>query len=220
MHVPGISRPALLLVGVIATLLFATAALTAVAWATHHTSTHTRTLPAGTRLNVTSAGSDVKVVAGDAHEVRLITKERRSALGTPHVHVRYVDGRLDLDSGCSGADLFGGACSASFVLEIPRAMPVDVSAGSGDVHVDSPSHDIEVATSSGDVHVHASDPALVRVRATSGDVHLEVPDWTYSVRTRVTSGDRDVAVREDAQSHRRLAVSATSGDVNVEPDGS
>jgi hypothetical protein len=219
MDAPGIKRPALVLLVAVAALLFAAGALTAVSWATSHSSTHTRVLPAGTPLQVTSAGSDVKVVAGDGRQIRLISKERRSALGTPHVHVRYAGGRLHLDSGCSGADLFGGACSASFVLEVPPAMAVHLSTAAGDVHVDSPARDIEVTTSSGDVHVRATDPGLVRVRVSSGDVHVDVPDRAYAVQTRVTSGDRHVDVHEDPQSRRTLVVDATSGDVHIAPDG-
>ena len=155
----------------------------------------------------------------DGPKLRLITEERRSIFGTPHAHVGYADGRLRLDSDCGGAEVFANECSASFVLEVPRAMAVHVAASSGDVHVDSPARDIDVATSSGDVHVHETDPALVRVRARSGDVHVDVPDRTYAVRARVTSGDKHVDVREDASAPRKLDVGATSGDVHIASDG-
>ncbi|HEY7618495.1 MAG TPA: DUF4097 family beta strand repeat-containing protein [Solirubrobacteraceae bacterium] len=237
MAVTGIARPVLVVLIVVAGLLFAIGATWAVAFATHHSETHTRTLPAGASIEIDSDHGDVRVVGGDRADVKLTTKERRSVFGRPHVRVSYADGRLRLHTSCSGAELFANECAASYVVEVPRAMAVRVAASaadvhaedvrgrltvhvsSGDVHVDAPSPDIVATASSGDIHVHASDATLVRAEASSGDIHVSVPDRTYAVQTHATSGDQSVHVHDDPDAPRKLVVSTTSGDLHVESDG-
>jgi Putative adhesin len=237
MDVPGIPRAVLGAMIAVALLVFAGGAAWALSWVTHHTDTHTRILPAGSAIDVASRNSDVEVVGTDRSDVRLVSKERRSVFGRPHVHVGYTDGRLRLDNNCSGVHLFGDDCMARFVLEVPHGMAVrlvassadvhaiDVSGrlsvhvSSGDVHVDAPSPDIVAETSSGDIHVRASDATNVKAEATSGDVHVSVPDRTYAVLTRSDSGDRHLDVREDPRSPRHLDAETTSGDVHVDRDG-
>jgi DUF4097 and DUF4098 domain-containing protein YvlB len=237
MHVPGISRPVVVVLIVVAVLLFATGAAWALAFATHHTDTDTEVLPADASIEIDSDHGDVRVVGSDRADVLLTTKERRSIFGTPHVSVRFADGRLRLHTSCSGAQLFGNECTASYVVEVPRAMavrvvassadvhaedvrgPLAVHLSSGDVHVDAPSPDIVATASSGDIHVRASDATRVRAQATSGDVHVSVPERSYAVQTRAIGGDQHVDVNDDPDSPRELVVSTTSGDVHLEPDG-
>jgi DUF4097 and DUF4098 domain-containing protein YvlB len=88
---------------------------------------------------------------------------------------------------------------------------------SGDVHVEAASTDIDAQTTSGDVDVLARDAVRVRAQTTSGDVHVRVPDRTYAVEARASSGDEDVDVRVDDAAPRRIDASTTSGDVHVEP---
>jgi hypothetical protein len=236
MQVKGISRGVLIALIAVAVLVFAGGAAWALSWATHHTDTSTRVLPAGSAIDVSSRNSDVEVVGSDRSDVRLVSKARRTVFGRPHLHVGYADGRLRLDADCSGAQLFDD-CSAKFRLEVPRAMAVrlvasaadvratDVSGrlrvyvSSGDVHVDAPSPDIVARSSSGDIHVRATDAEDVTAVATSGDVHVIVPDLPYAVHTRSTSGDRHLDVREDPRSSRHIDAETTSGDVHVERDG-
>src|SRR5512132_3795170 len=96
MHVPGISRPVVVVLIVVAVLLFATGAAWALAFATHHTDTDTEVLPADASIEIDSDHGDVRVVGSDRADVLLTTKERRSIFGTPHVSVRFADGRLRL----------------------------------------------------------------------------------------------------------------------------
>ena len=78
---------------------------------------------------------------------------------------------------------------------------------------------LEIEATSGDVDVRARNATLVRAVTTSGDVHVSVPDRTYAVQTRATSGDEHVEVHVDPRSPRRLVASTTSGDVHVSADG-
>ncbi len=237
MHVPGISRAALIAMILFALVLLATGAAWVLSWATHHSDTDTQVLPADASIEIESDHGDVRVVGSDRADVLLTAKERRSIFGTPHVSIRFADGRLRLHTSCSGAQLFGNECTASYVVEVPRAMavrvvassadvhaenvrgPLAVHLSSGDVHVDAPSPDIVATASSGDIHVRASDATRVRAQATSGDVHVSVPDRSYAVQARAIGGDQHVDVDDDPDSPRRLVASTTSGDVHVEPDG-
>jgi putative adhesin len=236
MEVKGISRGALIALIVVALLILATGIVWVLAWVTHHTDKHTRTLPAGSAIDVQVRAGDVEIVGSERSDVRLTTKARRSMFGTPHMRVQYEDGRLRLDSHCSGADLVGSGCAVSYVLEVPRGMAVRLAASSGDVHavdiggplrvsvtsgdvdVIAPSGDIEARTSSGDIHIRAIDAQDVKAVATSGDVHVIVPDRTYALFTRATSGDRSLDVREDPRAPRHIDAETTSGDVHVERD--
>jgi DUF4097 and DUF4098 domain-containing protein YvlB len=255
MDVPGIPRPVLVVLIAIAVVLFAGGAAWSLSWVTHHTDTHTRNLAAPSSLEIEATSGDVDVVGSDRVDVRLVTKERRSIFGTPHVHAVYDAGRLQLDGSCSGAHVFGNDCTVSYRVEVPRGTAVrlvarsgDVSAedlsgdadlrtssgdvdaidvlgrlrlrtSSGDVDADSSSTDIDAVTTSGDVDVRARNATLVRAVTTSGDVHVSVPDRTYAVQTRATSGDEHVEVHVDPRSPRRLVASTTSGDVHVSADG-
>jgi Toastrack DUF4097 len=237
MHVPGISRAALIAMILFALALLGTGAAWLLSWVTHHTDTDTQVLPADASIDIASDHGDVRVVGSDRADVLLTTKERRSIFGTPHVSARYADGRLRLHTSCSGAQLFGNECSVSYVVEVPRAMavrvvassadvhaedvrgPLAVHLSSGDLHVDAPSRDILATTSSGDIHVRASDATRVRAQATSGDVHVSVPDRSYAVQTRAIGGDQHIDVDDDPDSPRKLVANTTSGDVHVEPDG-
>jgi DUF4097 and DUF4098 domain-containing protein YvlB len=88
---------------------------------------------------------------------------------------------------------------------------------SGDVHAESSSTDIEAGTKSGDVDVRASNPVRVRAETAAGDVDVRVPDRTYAVEARATSGDEHVEVREDSRAPRHLDARTSSGDVRIEP---
>jgi DUF4097 and DUF4098 domain-containing protein YvlB len=237
MHVPGISRAALIAMILFALALLGTGAAWVLSWATHHTDTDKQVLPADASIEISSDHGDVRVVGSDRADVLLTTKQRRSIFGTPHVSSRYADGRLRLHTTCTGTQLFGNDCAVSYVVEVPRDMavrvvasaadvhaedvrgPLAVHLSSGDLHVDAPSHDIVATTSSGDIHVRASDATRVRAEATSGDVHLSVPEGSYAVQTRAIGGDQHIDVDDDPDSPRTLVARTTSGDLHVEPDG-
>jgi hypothetical protein len=150
---PGIPRPVLVTLIAVAVLIFAGGGAWALSWATHHTDTRTRLLPAGSTIDVESVSGDVEVVGSDRSDVRLTTKARRSVFGRPHVHVRYADGHLRLDADCSGAQVFGNDCATSYVLDVPRDMAVRLVATSADVHASDVRGRLRVYASSGDVHV-------------------------------------------------------------------
>ncbi|HKE79392.1 MAG TPA: DUF4097 family beta strand repeat-containing protein [Solirubrobacteraceae bacterium] len=235
MDVPGISRPVLAALIVVAALIFAAAATFALSLVTRHTETRTRTLPAASSIVVDGNSGDVVVVGSDRGDVRLTTKERRSVFGRPRVAVSASGGRLHLDGECARLDAWG-ACNVSYRLEVPRDTDVrlvarsgDVRANdlrgaaqlqtrSGDVDVDALSPEIDAETRSGDIHVTARDATRVHARTRSGDVHVSVPDRVYAVEAHAQSGDENVGVRTDPRAPRRIDASTVSGDVHIDRD--
>jgi hypothetical protein len=231
MQVPGISRPVLVVLSAVAILLLAAGASWALSWATRHTDTSTRTIPAAATIEIDSHRSgDVEVVGSDRSDIRLTTKQHRSIFGRPHSKVSYSGGRLRLDGHCSTFELWGtdAACAISYRLEVPRSTAVKLQASSGDVRAEHLSGTADLRTQSGDVHasdiagnlhvaaisgdVHAdSSASVVDVSATSGDVHVHARNPTR-VRANAVSGDIHVSVPDRTYAVRTHAV---SGDENV-----
>ena len=239
MDVPGIPRPVLVALIAVAVVLLAGGGSWALSWATRHTDTQTRTIPAASTIEIDGPSGDIVVVGSDRSDVLLTTKESRSVFGRPHSHVDLGRGRLRLDGGCSEFEIWGadGGCSVRYRLEVPRNTTIhlltrsgDVDAigvlgalrlqtRSGDVDADSSSPDIDASSTSGDVDVRARNATRVRAQTTSGDVHVSVPDRTYAVHTRAVSGDEHVDVRVDSHAPRSIDAGTTSGDVHLSRDG-
>jgi DUF4097 and DUF4098 domain-containing protein YvlB len=209
MDVAGISRPALVAMIVVALGLFATGGAWAASWLTHHTDTTTQILPAASALAVDGRVGDIRIEGTDRSDVRLVTKERRSVFGRPHVKIRYENGRLRLDSHCSGVNPFGDNCTVSYQLEVPRDIAVHLETAAGDLHAKDLHGPADLSTSAGDVHVTDVDGQTLRVHSTSGDVDADsaAPDIDAST----TSGD--VHVR--ARAARNVRAQTTAGDVHL-----
>jgi uncharacterized membrane protein len=231
MDVPGISRPVLVVLIAAAVVLLAGGASWALSFATHHTETHARTIPATPTIEIEGHSGDIVVVGTDRSDIRLITKESRSIFGRPDVNVDVSGGRLRLDGSCSEFEIWGadGGCSVDYRLEVPRDTDVrlltrsgDVSAedlgGSADLQTSSGDVDafgvlgtLRLQTSSGDVDVDASSKDI-DAQTTSGDVHVRARDATR-VRAQTTSGDVHVSVPDRTYA---VQAQAASGDENVD----
>ncbi len=81
---------------------------------------------------------------------------------------------------------------------------------------------VEVSTGSGDVHLATTaPPRALTARTGSGDVRVELPDDArgYAVETDTGAGEVQVGVRDDPRSSRTVALRTGSGDITVEPAG-
>ena len=222
---------------VAAVVLFAVGATSAVGLLTQRTETQTRTLASAPTIVVDTGTGDVRIVGADRTDVRLTTKEKRSAWGGAHVKVSGDAALLHLDDHCDSAPVLNDPCGVSATLEVPRDADVRVvtatgdvradgvegtlrlSADTGDVHVAGPSPNVVAHTSTGDIHVDASRPGTIDAQAATGDIHISVPDLTYAVDAQTGTGDEHVDVRRDDASARRLRAHTDTGDVHVEPVG-
>jgi hypothetical protein len=208
MEIPGISRPVLVVLIVVATVLFLFGGTKAIALFTEHTDTHTRVVAAAPRIVVDVRTGDVRVVATDRDNIRLTTKEKRSAWGGGHVEVATDGARLHLGDRCDKVPVVDAPCSVSYVLEVPRRTAVRLVAGTGDLHAENLEGSADLRSGTGDLHVHGVRGAL-RLKADTGDVHVEGPAPEVSVETG--TGDVDIVASEP----RTIQVQTGTGDINV-----
>jgi hypothetical protein len=208
MDVPGISRPVLVVLIIVAVLLFAYGATKAVAVVTEHTDTHTRVVAAAPAIVVGVETGDVRITGSDRSDVRLTTKEKRSAWGGGHVEVSGDGARLHLGDRCDKVPVVDAPCSVSYVLEVPRNTAVRVVAGTGDLHAEGLGRGADLSSGTGDLNVEGVRGAL-HLKADTGDVHVEAPAPEASVET----GTGDVHI--EASQPRSIDVRTGTGDVDI-----
>ena len=208
MDVPGIPRPALVAMIAVAAVLLAFGATKAIALFTEHTDTHTRIVAAAPSIAVGVQTGDVRIVGSDRTDVRLTTKEKRSAWGGGHVEVSGDGARLHLGDRCDKVPVVDAPCSVSYVLEVPRDTAVRVIAGTGDLHAENLAGSADLRSGTGDLHVEDVRGAL-HLKADTGDVHVEAPAPEASVETG--TGDVDIV----ASRPRSLSVQTGTGDIDI-----
>jgi DUF4097 and DUF4098 domain-containing protein YvlB len=198
-----------LAIGAALTLLFTVmAGMHMVGWAAG-TVTHDqhRVLSGNVRQITVDAGSgDVKLVPATGAQV-VVDSHARGSLFLPKLRTRVAGDRIEVSGHCH--IVLAGSCSASFVVHVPRGMPVHVSASSGDVSASGLSGLVDVSVSSGDVDLDdLSGGATVDVK--SGDVSARALGGRIVLRTLsgdVTGADLTGAV---------VTAHSLSGDVDVD----
>jgi hypothetical protein len=209
MDVPGISRPALVVMIVVAVLLFAFGATKAVGLITQHTDTHTRVVAAAPAMVVHARTGDVRVVAADRTDVRLTTKEKRSVWsGGRHVKVSGDAADLDLDDDCDGALFIDDSCNVKYVLEVPRTTDVRMVTGTGDLRAENLDGSVDLKTGTGDLRIIGARGPL-RLHTDTGDVHVESPSSDIVAST--STGD----IRVEASVPGTIDTQANTGDIHI-----
>lgn len=208
MDVPGISRPVLVVLIVVAVLLFAYGSTKAAGLLTERTDTQTRTLAAAPTIVVHTGTGDVRIVAADRTDVRLTTKEKRSIWGGGRVRVSGDAADLRLKDHCDGFWLVDDACGVDAILEVPRATSVRVVTGTGDLRAENLQGSAELRAGTGDLHaVGVSGP--LRLSSETGDVHVEGP--SPDVVARTSTGDISVEVSRAGT----VQAEADTGDIHI-----
>lgn len=208
MDVPGISRPILVVMIIVAAILLAFGTTKALAVFTEHTDTHTRIVAAAPTIAVSVETGDVRIIGSDRADVRLTTKEKRSAWGGGHAEISGDGGRLHLGDRCDKVPVVDAPCSVSYVLEVPRDTAVRVVAGTGDLHAENLGGSADLRSGTGDLDVEGVRGAL-HLKADTGDVHVEAPAPEASVETG--TGDVDIV----ASQPRSLSVQTGTGDIDI-----
>jgi hypothetical protein len=193
---------------VVAAILLAFGTTKAVALFTEHTDTHTRVIPASPSIVVGVRTGDVQIVGSDRSDVRLTTKEKRSAWGGGHVEVSGDGARLHLGDRCDKVPVVDAPCSVSYVLEVPRDTAVHVVAGTGDLHAENLAGSADLRSGTGDLDVESVRGAL-HLKADTGDVHVDASAPQASVETG--TGDVDIV----ASQPRSISVQTGTGDINI-----
>jgi hypothetical protein len=208
MDVPGISRPILVAMIVVAAILLAFGTTKAIALFTERTDTHTRTVAAAPTIVVGVETGDVRIIGSDRADVRLTTKEKRSAWGGGHAEVSGDGARLHLGDRCDKVPVVDAPCSVSYVLEVPRSTAVRVVSGTGDLHAEDLGGSADLSSGTGDLRVEGVRGAL-HLKADTGDVHVEAPAPEASVVT----GTGDVHIV--ASRPRSISVQTGTGDIDI-----
>jgi hypothetical protein len=208
MEVPGISRPVLVVLIVVAALLFAFGATKAVGLLTERTDTQTRTLAAAPTIVVHTGTGDVRIVAADRTDVRLTTKEKRSIWGGGHVRVTGDAADLRLEDRCDGFPLVDDPCGVNSILEVPRATSVRVVTGTGDLRAENLRGSAELRAGTGDLHAVGVSGSL-RLSTETGDVHVENP--SSNVVARTSTGD----IHVEATRPGTIDAQADTGDIHI-----
>ena len=152
MDVPGISRPVLVAMVVVAVVLFVFGATKAVGLLTERTDTQTRTLAAAPTIVVHTGTGDVRVVAADRTDVRLTTKEKRSIWGGGRVRVSGDAARPAPQGPLRQPPVVDDRCGVDAILEVPRATSVRVVTGTGDLRAENLQGGAELRAGTGDLH--------------------------------------------------------------------
>jgi hypothetical protein len=186
-------------------------------------------VPQVQRLVVDNDDGDVTISPSADGNVRVTTMVRYG-ISRPALTETSTPEGVRLAVACAG---FVNHCSADYVIQVPPAFAVNVSAGSGSVRVTSVSGDLGLDVDSGDVQLrdvsgrlqvrqgsgHVDGAAVrsqnVQVNADSGDVTLELRTPPQAVSASVGSGAVDLAVPVDGAAYR-VDVDADSGQERIE----
>ncbi|MGW2156873.1 DUF4097 family beta strand repeat-containing protein [Nonomuraea sp. NPDC001699] len=183
------------------------------------------------RLHLRSGSGDVTVTESDATNVS-VTERLYWSNDKPQAAHKVEGDTLSVSYDCQKS---WGTCGVEYKVEVPKGTQVKLNSGSGDLTLRSLTGPLDVEAGSGDIKgdglggkkllvkegsgqvnlKYAVAPEGVEVSAGSGDVVLTVPDETYDVRARTTSGDADVSVKKDSSSPRKLSLTTGSGNVTV-----
>jgi hypothetical protein len=208
MDVPGISRPVLVAMIVVALVIFVFGATKAVGLLTERTDAQTRTLAAAPTIVVHTGTGDVRVVAADRTDVRLTTKEKRSIWGGGHVRVSGDAADLRLNDHCDGFPVVDDPCGVDSILEVPRATSVRVVTGTGDLRAENLRGAAELRAGTGDLRAVGVSGRL-RLSSDTGDVHVEGP--SPDVVAHTSTGD----IRVEASRPGTVDARADTGDIHI-----
>jgi hypothetical protein len=173
--------------------------------ASHRSRSVTYSIPGGvTRVDL-RLSSGQAVIVGSTSTSLEVRRVDDYAFGRVARERRYVaHGVLHIASACPKIVL--GSCSASYELEVPQSMAVDVHATAGDVRVTGFSGDAAIATRSGSVDVEAYCGLNLSARSVSGDLHVATACAPQRLDLVTGSGDAAALVPPG-----RYAIVASSG---------
>ena len=124
---------------------------------------------------------------------------------------RYVaNGVLYISSACPKIVL--GSCSASYELDVPESVALDVQTVAGDVRVTGFDGDAAIATRSGSVDVEAYCGLDLSARSDAGNLHVATACAPQRLELVTGSGDAAALV---PPGHYQVAASSGSGSARV-----
>jgi Putative adhesin len=195
------------------------------------TSTYTVTGPV-TRIDATSLGGRITLVAGDGSAVK-VTETVTYTRTEPQRSHDLSGGDLTLtNTGCPHG---GGECGVDYEIHVPAGLDVHLDSGGGTVTVDGASDSIEVhsaggtvtgtALSAGVVDVHSAGgdtrlqfttaPQTVTVDSAGGDASLRLPAGPYALTATTGGGNLTNGIGTDPAASRHLDVTTSGGTLTL-----
>jgi hypothetical protein len=153
-------------------------------------------LSSGQASIVGSSSSSLQVRRVDDYTFGHVAQEQRS----------LTSGVLHISSRCPKIVL--GSCSASYELEVPQSVAVNVQTTAGDVRMTGFSGDAALATHSGNVDVEAYCGFNLSARSGFGNLHVATACAPQRLDLVTSSGD---AVALVPPGHYRIGASSGSG---------
>ncbi|MUL42372.1 DUF4097 family beta strand repeat protein [Streptomonospora sp. PA3] len=193
-------------------------------------------VPDGTAVTIETASGDVELseisgaveveAASGSIEGQDLRGDVRAATTTGEITLNGVEGDLDLESntGSISAEGSGGRVTAETTtgeidFEEFAADRFDIETTTGSVGLEAAFSTAEIETTTGEVGVQALETfRKLDVETTTGEVDLEVPPGSYRLSGESATGERHVAVDTSAGAGPRIAVTTTTGSVEVEAE--
>jgi DUF4097 and DUF4098 domain-containing protein YvlB len=160
-----------------------------------------------TTLDLSNGNGRVTVLGTDTDEIA-VTAEISEGLRAPRREMRVVDGRLDIDAGCSL--LAGTWCQVDLTVQLPAHMAVEIDADNGRVEVRGIDAPVLVRSDNGSVELDRLAGAL-DARTNNGRV---VARQVSSADVRAQSDNGRVELQFDGEP-MTVVASSDNGDVEV-----
>lgn len=162
------------------------------------------------QVNLDVSSGDATIV-GSSSSTLQVRRIEDYAFGRAAREQRALSrGVLTISSRCP--KIVVGSCSASYELEVPQSVAVEVRTDDGDVRMTGFSGDVSVSTRSGSVDVEAYCGFSLSARSDAGNLHVATACAPQYLDLETGSGD---AVALVPPGHYRIGASSGSGQERV-----
>lgn len=207
-------------------------------WFARQTETQNQTYThAVGEVDITLSGGDITVLPGATGQV---TVQRTLTWSNPKPDIgeAWAGRTLRINSGCWNWRLPG--CSVDYVLRVPANVTVNADTQDGSVSVRDISGTLSATSGAGSITATGlrcqrvtagtrsgaidlgfiASPERVSATSSSGNISIGVPyQGSYSIAADVRTGQRTVAVHQDAASTRTIDARVDSGDITIQYAG-
>lgn len=185
------------------------------------------------QVAVRATNADVRVVEGSGDDIRIRAEVTSGLLSTDY-ELRRRGTEIEVVSGC--LRWVNPGCGVQVVVEVPAALPVEITTVRGDIGVDGlvdrvltvssatgnitarglDVDELDATTGSGSVTaVFEGQPFAVKATTRSGDVSLTLPDGDLGYQVQAVSDDGEVTqdLAADDEGEGFVRVRSESGDL-------
>ncbi|MEU2787350.1 DUF4097 family beta strand repeat-containing protein [Streptomyces sp. NPDC007100] len=187
-----------------------------------------------TKLDVTTPGGNIKVVADEGTGGRVKVTERfEYGKRKPTSQHSLVGGSLKLTASDCGNTM--GRCDVAYEVRVPKTVAVSLETDGGTIDVKGLAGNLGAKSSGGDIDVEGctakqaslktdggnidatfgAAPDRLEGYTAGGNVRVRLPEGRYAVDATTDGGDRRVAGGSDSGSPHKVKVHSDGGNVDV-----